>query len=119
MIATLRREPAAAALAAAAALGLALLVGYPLFSVLQEAVVSEGGFDPEPLTRVMTNPVQRQIVVNTLVMGSLTGLGATLLGFALALTPAGWSGAARGPRSITSRCCRSSRRPSRWRSRRA
>jgi len=86
VIATLRREPAAAALAAAAALGLAVLIGYPLYSVLQEAVVSESGFDPEPLTRVMTNPVQRQIVVNTLVMGSLTGVGATLLGFALALT---------------------------------
>ena len=88
MIATLRREPAAAALAAAAALGLALLVGYPLFSVLREAVVSEGGFDPEPVTRVLTNPVTRQIVVNTLVMGVLAAVGATLLGFALALTAA-------------------------------
>lgn len=88
MIASLRREPAAAALAAAAALGLAVLIGYPLYSVLQEAVLGEAGFDPEPLTRVMTNPVQRQIVVNTLVMGALTGLGATLLGFALALTTA-------------------------------
>ncbi|HEX4743687.1 MAG TPA: iron ABC transporter permease [Candidatus Limnocylindria bacterium] len=86
MIATLRREPAAAALAAVAALGLAVLIGYPLYSVLQEAVVGQAGFDPEPLTRVLTNPVQRQIVLNTLVMGSLTGLGATLLGFALALT---------------------------------
>lgn len=88
MIASLRREPAAAALAAAAALGLAVLIGYPLYSVLQEAVLGEAGFDPEPLTRVMTNPVQRQIVVNTLVMGALTGAGATLLGFALALTTA-------------------------------
>lgn len=86
MIATLRREPAAAALAAAAALGLAVLIVYPLYSVLQEAVLGERGFDPEPLTRVITNPVQRQIVLNTLVMGSLAGLGATLLGFALALT---------------------------------
>ena len=88
MIATLRREPAAAALAAAAAVGLAVLIGYPLLSVLQEAVLSEGGFDPGPLTRVITNPVTRQIVVNTLVMGALAGLGATLLGFALALTTA-------------------------------
>lgn len=88
MIASLRREPAAAALAAAAALGLAVLIGYPLYSVLQEAVLGEAGFDPGPLTRVMTNPVQRQIVVNTLVMGALTGVGATLLGFALALTTA-------------------------------
>lgn len=88
MISTIRREPAAAVLAFAAAAGLAMLVGYPLFSVLREAVVSEGGFDPEPVTRVLTNPVTRQIVVNTLVMGMLSGVGATLLGFALALTAA-------------------------------
>lgn len=88
MIATIRREPAAAALAGVAAAGLAVLIGYPLLSVLREAVVGEGGFDPEPLTRVLTNPVTRQIVVNTLVMGALAGTGATLLGFALALTTA-------------------------------
>ncbi len=88
MITTIRREPAAAILALAAAAGLAMLVGYPLFSVLREAVVSEGGFDPEPVTRVLTNPVTRQIVVNTLVMGALSGIGATLLGFSLALTAA-------------------------------
>lgn len=88
MITTLRREPAAATLAVVAAVGLALLIGYPLYSVLQEAVLSEGGFDPTPLTRVITNPVTRQIVLNTIVMGTLTGIGATLLGFALALTTA-------------------------------
>lgn len=88
MIATIRREPAAAALAVMAAAGLAVLLGYPLASVLQEAVVEVGGFDPEPVTRVLVNPVTRQIVVNTLVMGTLAGAGATLLGFALALTTA-------------------------------
>lgn len=88
MIATIRREPAAAALAVMAAAGLAVLLGYPLASVLQEAVVEVGGFDPEPVTRVLANPVTRQIVVNTLVMGTLAGAGATLLGFALALTTA-------------------------------
>lgn len=88
MITTIRREPAAAILAIVAAVGLAMLVGYPLISVLQEAVLAGGGFDPEPVTRVLTNPVQRQIVVNTLLMGVLAGLGATLLGFALALTTA-------------------------------
>lgn len=88
MIATIRREPAAAALAVMAAAGLAVLLGYPLASVLQEAVVDVGGFDLEPVARVLVNPVTRQIVVNTLVMGTLAGAGATLLGFALALTTA-------------------------------
>jgi len=88
VITTIRREPAAAILATAAAAGLAMLVVYPLLSVLQEAVLAEGGFDASPVTRVLTNPVTRQIVVNTLVMGTLSGLGATLLGFALALTAA-------------------------------
>ena len=88
MITTIRREPAAAILAIAAAAGLALLVGYPLASVLQEAVLAEGGFDVTPVTRVLANPVTRQIVANTVVMGILAGVGATLLGFAMALTAA-------------------------------
>lgn len=88
MIATLRREPASAALAVVVAAGLAVLIGYPLVSVLSEAFVGERGFDPEPVTRVLTNPVTRQIVVNTLVMGVGAGIGATLLGFVLALSTA-------------------------------
>jgi iron(III) transport system permease protein len=88
LIATIRREPAAATLAIVAAAGLAVLLGYPLASVLQEAVLDVGGLDPEPVARVLANPVTRQIVVNTLVMGTLAGAGATLLGFALALTTA-------------------------------
>lgn len=88
MITTIRREPAAAILAVAAAAGLALLVGYPLASVLQEAVLAEGGFDVAPVTRVLANPVTRQIVANTVAMGILAGVGATLLGFAMALTAA-------------------------------
>jgi iron(III) transport system permease protein len=88
LIATIRREPAAATLAMVAAAGLAVLLGYPLASVLQEAVLDVGGLDPEPVARVLANPVTRQIVVNTLVMGTLAGAGATLLGFALALTTA-------------------------------
>jgi iron(III) transport system permease protein len=88
VIATIRREPAAATLAGVAAVGLAVLIGYPLASVLREAILGEGGFDPGPITRVLTNPVTRQIVVNTLVIGVLAAAGATFLGFALALTTA-------------------------------
>ena len=95
MIGRIRREPAAAIVAAFAAAGLALILIYPLFSVLQEAVVSEqGGFDVSPVTRVLSNPVSRQILVNTLFMGVLAGVLSTILGFAFALATAR---ASRGP----------------------
>ena len=94
MITAIRREPAAAALALAAAAVLSVILLYPLASVLQEAVVGESGFDPTPLTRVIANPVSRQIVLNTLLMGALAGVLGTLLGFAFALAA---TRAARGP----------------------
>jgi iron(III) transport system permease protein len=89
-----RREPAAATLSIVAAAGIALVILYPLWSVLQEAVLREGGFDPSPVTRVVTNPVTRQIIGNTLLMGVLAGVLGTLLGLAFALATAR---ATRGP----------------------
>jgi iron(III) transport system permease protein len=89
VIGRIQREPAAAIVAIVAAAGIALILIYPLFSVLQEAVVSEQGtFDLSPVTRVLSNPVSRQILVNTLVMGVLSGVLATVLGFAFALATA-------------------------------
>ena len=94
MLSTLRREPAAATLAVIAAAGIALVILYPFASVLQEAVLHEGGLDASPVTRVITNPVTRQIVLNTLLMGVLAGLFGTVLGLAFALAT---TRAARGP----------------------
>ncbi|CAN5190107.1 N/A [soil metagenome] len=88
MILALRRDPAGAVLAVVAAAGLALLLLYPLASVLQEAVLGQGGFDPAPVTRVIVNPVSRQIVGNTLLMGVLAGVRGTALGLAFALVTA-------------------------------
>lgn len=94
MLSTLRREPAAATLAVIAAAGIALVILYPFASVLQEAILHEGGLDASPVTRVIANPVTRQIVVNTLLMGVLAGLFGTILGLAFALAT---TRAARGP----------------------
>ena len=94
MLSYVRREPAAATLALVAAVGIALVIAYPLASVLQEAVLEEGRFDLTPVTRVLANPVTRQIVVNTLVMGLLAGILGTLLGLAFALAT---TRATRGP----------------------
>lgn len=88
MIPSLRRDPAAAALAAVAAAGIALLLLYPLWSVLREAVIAENGLDASPIWRVLAEPVSRQIVLNTLVMGVLSATLGTLLGFAFALAAA-------------------------------
>lgn len=94
MLSYIKREPAAATLAIVAAVGIALLIAYPLGSVLQEAVLGEGGFDVTPVTRVVTNPVTRQIIVNTLVMGGLAAAIGTPLGLVFALATAR---ASRGP----------------------
>jgi len=95
VIRAVRREPAAAILATVAAAVLALILVYPLASVLREAVVSEKGvLDASPVVRVLTNPVSRQILLNTLVMGALAGVLGTSLGLAFALAT---TRAVRGP----------------------
>lgn len=94
MLQAVRREPAAATLALVAAAGLALVLVYPIASVLREAVVGDEGLDPAPLVRILANPVARQIVLNTLLMGAAAAACGTALGFVFALATAR---AARGP----------------------
>lgn len=94
MLQAVRREPAAATLALVAAAGLALVLVYPIASVLREAVVGDEGLDPAPLVRILANPVARQIVLNTLLMGAAAAACGTVLGFVFALATAR---AARGP----------------------
>lgn len=94
MLAAVRRDPAAAVLAALAAAGIGLVLVYPLSRVLVEAVVEQGRFDASPLLRVLIAPVPRTIIANTLVLGVVVGLVSTLLGFAFALAT---TRAARGP----------------------
>jgi len=88
MLQAVRREPAAATLALVAAAGLALVLVYPIASVLREAVVGDEGLDPAPLVRILANPVARQIVLNTLLMGAAAAACGTALGFVFALATA-------------------------------
>ncbi len=88
MVAAIRREPAVALLAVGATAGLALVLVYPLSQVLAEAVVGPAGFDVSPLARVLTTPVPQSTIVGTLVLGVVTAVASTVLGFLLALTTA-------------------------------
>jgi iron(III) transport system permease protein len=94
----IRREPVAAVLALTLAVLIGICLVYPLISVLREAVIGTAGFDPSPLVRIVTSPVPRTVIGNTLLMGILAGLFGTLLGFLFALAT---SRAARGPLSTT------------------
>ena len=88
MIRAIRREPAAAIIAVGVTAGLALVLLYPLFNVFREVVVGEDGFDIAPLIRVLTSPVSRTTIGNTLLLGVLAGVLATLVGLAFALAAA-------------------------------
>ncbi|MBI3521864.1 MAG: iron ABC transporter permease [Chloroflexi bacterium] len=91
----IRRDPAAALLAVVAAAGIALALLYPLGAVMREAVFDDRGVtDIAPITRIFSFPVPRQIILNTLLMGSLAGALGTVLGFCFALAT---TRAARGP----------------------
>ena len=74
----IRRDPAGAGLALAAALVLGLTILYPLASVLREAVIGEHGFDPAPVLRIVSSPVPRAVVANTLIMGLMAGPAVSL-----------------------------------------
>ena len=88
MIRAIRREPAAAVLACGVTAGLALVLLYPLFNVLREVVVGDEGLDVAPLVRVLTSPVSRTTIGNTLLLGVLAGALATLVGLGFALAAA-------------------------------
>ncbi|MBM4420579.1 MAG: iron ABC transporter permease [Chloroflexi bacterium] len=85
MVRALTREPAVALMAMGVTAGIALTLLYPLASVLGELVAGENGFDLTPLVRVLTSPVARTTIGNTLLLGLLSGLLATLVGLAFAL----------------------------------
>ncbi len=88
MLTAIRREPAVAILAIGATAGLVLVLIYPLSQVLVEAVAGPNGLDVSPLARVLTTPVPQATIAGTLILGAVTALSSTLLGFALALTTA-------------------------------
>lgn len=88
MLAAARREPAVALLALGAAAGIGLALLYPLSQVLGEAVIGPSGLDAGPLVRILTQPVPRTTIRDTLVLGVTTAVGSTLLGFAVALATA-------------------------------
>lgn len=60
---------------------LALMIVYPLVRIFGNAFTPEGS---KVLSGLLSNPVNRTIVLNTLVMGVLVGALGTLIGFALA-----------------------------------
>ena len=60
---------------------LAILIIYPLIAIFGQAFSPEG---MKVMTSVVTSVVNRQIVLNTFVLGILVGLIGTLLGFLLA-----------------------------------
>lgn len=70
-----------AAVVAVVLLILGLLIIYPLASIFGQAL-SQSGW--AVIQSVVTSPVNRQIVVNTFVLGIVVGLIGTLLGFLLA-----------------------------------
>lgn len=88
MIRAIRREPAAAILAGGVTAGLALVLLYPLFNVFREVIVGDDGLDIAPLVRVLTSPVSRTTIGNTLLLGVLAGALATLVGLGFALAAA-------------------------------
>lgn len=60
---------------------LGLLIIYPLASVFGQALTARGW---EVVSSTLTDPVNRQIVVNTFVLGTVVGVLGTVLGFLLA-----------------------------------
>lgn len=97
MVSAVRRDPAAAFLALGAAAGLAIALVYPLSAILVEVIAEEGRLDVTPLRRILTAPVPRQVIVNTLALGVVVAVTSTILGFLFALaTSRGARGALRG-----------------------
>lgn len=76
-----RQDPVTIALIVIVTLILFFLVLYPLGRTLA-AAFSESGV--RTLSRMLTSPVNRQILVNTVVLGLLVGACGTLVGFLLA-----------------------------------
>lgn len=76
-----RQDPVTITLIAIVALILFFLVLFPLARTLM-AAFSETGMTT--LSRMLTSPVNRQILVNTVVLGLLVGAVGTLVGFLLA-----------------------------------
>ncbi|MFT3876641.1 MAG: iron ABC transporter permease [Propioniciclava sp.] len=70
-----------AAVVAVVVLILGVLIIYPLASIFGQALSTRGW---EVASSTLTNPVNRQIVINTFVLGTVVGVLGTVLGFLLA-----------------------------------
>jgi len=76
-----RADPGVVALGTAVAVVMALLIGYPVLSLLSAAFAPDG---LAVLTRIVTEPANHRIVLNTLVLGLIVGAVGTLIGFLFA-----------------------------------
>jgi len=76
-----RADRGVVALGLAVAVVLAFLVGYPVLNLLSAAFAPDG---LEVLRRIVTEPTNHRIVLNTLVLGLIVGVVGTLIGFLFA-----------------------------------
>lgn len=76
-----RRDPVTVVIVAVVSVVLTILVALPLFNVLKTAFSADG---VAVLGKMFTSPVNRKILLNTLVLGIVVGLVGTLVGFVLA-----------------------------------
>lgn len=80
-----RQDPVTRVIVILVVLVLAVLVGLPLWSILSTSASASG---LAVLERIVTSPVNRQVIVNTVVLGALVGAVGTLLGFVFAYVQA-------------------------------
>jgi iron(III) transport system permease protein len=76
-----RTDRSVIVLGIAVAIVLLLLIGYPVASLISAAFAPDG---LSVLGRIITEPVNHRIVLNTLVLGLIVGVVGTLVGFLLA-----------------------------------
>ncbi|MDO5494663.1 MAG: iron ABC transporter permease [bacterium] len=80
-----RQDPVTLGLLLAVIAILVILIGLPLITILSQAFAESG---LEALGRIFTSPVNRQIIVNTVVLGVVVGALGTAVGFLMAYVQA-------------------------------
>lgn len=80
-----RQDPVTLGLLIAVVAILLILIGLPLITILSQAFAEDG---LAALGRIFTSPVNRQIIVNTVVLGVVVGAAGTAVGFLMAYVQA-------------------------------